>query len=140
MSLSIDIQAALPALRAEAEGRMISACTITRAGETTVDPETGLETPATTTIYTGICELQFKDDQALPVLADGQVLASQSPVLKLPVDADGSGAVEVDDIAEITGNPFDTSMIGLKVRIAGVHFKTFATARRFPVEAVSNRV
>lgn len=120
--------------RRQAEALMESACVITRAGETTTDPVTGEDVPTSTTIYTGKCRLKFPNAQATQVEAAGQLLATQFPVLSLPVD--GSAGVLMDDVATVT-SPLDPD-VTVVARIAGLHSQTHATARRFPLEVLSN--
>lgn len=119
-----------------AESLMLSTCTITRVTGSTVDDATGLVTDTTATVYTGVCELKFPDTQSRYLSAGGQQLSDQQPVLKLPVGAD-SALVLPDDVAVITANQVDAAQVGVKVHIAGQHFKQFQTAYRFPVEAIS---
>jgi hypothetical protein len=65
----------------------------------------------------------------------GQQVAVQDVVLSL--DVDSSGSVTEDDVVVITKAPRDPALVGLELRIAGIHPVTDATARRFPVEVIS---
>lgn len=137
MSLGSDVAAALPGFRAEAESQMVSTCTITSDGVKVWDEETGGYVESGTTVYSGPCKLRFPPQgRSLRELdVQGQFLIEQEPLLSLPVA--GSELVSPGDVVTITANPFDPAMVGLKIRIAGVHTQTFATARRFPVEVVT---
>lgn len=137
MSLGADIESNLPFLRSQAESMMTSACIISRAGDKVFNEETGeYETPYTT-IYEGKCRYKFGGTQASLVDAQSQKLVEQAITLSLPVSAAGSSDVRPDDVSELTANPFDPAMIGMKARIAGIHFQSHATARRFPVQVVT---
>ena len=100
-------------------------------GATTSDPITYEETPVYETIYTGKCKVKFPDMQPAEVSVPGMVVVEQDAILSLPIE--GSGGVRVDDIWTCTENVLDPSLVGVKLRIAGVHHQTSATARRFPV-------
>lgn len=135
MTLRSDITAALPGLRAHAESLMVSTCTITRGGTDVWNEETGAYDSTAETVYTGPCRVRFPSTVVRETDAQNQFAVEQEPVLSLPVV--GSELVTVDDVVTITANPFDTAMVGLTLRIAGVHTQTQATARRFPVEVTS---
>lgn len=132
-----DIVAALPGLRAEAEGRMVDACTITRGGgEETLDPDTGVyTTPAGSTVYTGKCEIQVTDSlNAQDADAGGEIATVLRLTLKVPVSVTG---VRKDDVATVTASLLDPDLVGRAFRITSGHSKTFATARRLQVEEVT---
>lgn len=114
---------------------MISACTITRAGTPTVDPATGQMTGGTTTLYTGKCEIQFAGTQSGLKTPQGQQVAVQQPLLKLPVD--GTAGVKTGDDVTLTVHPEDTGKVGMRLRVIGDFTRTYATARRLPVESES---
>lgn len=125
--------------RLQAESLMTAAGTITRGnGVFTTNPTTQVVTEGTVTIYTGKCRLRIarsvaRGGESIP----GAVAIKDELILSIPVDAAGSGAVRPNDVWTCTANPLDTSVVGLKMRIAGVHHGTYMTARRFPVEEVS---
>lgn len=114
---------------------MSSACIVRRATGDAIDHNTGIDTPTYAVIYTGKCRLRFDFARVTEVQAAGQTVSDQRPVLSLPVLT--SGDVLTNDVAEITANPLDPSLVGKKFRIAGVHAQSQATARRFPVEVSS---
>lgn len=118
--------------RKQAELLMESTVTITRkGGATTTDPETGVVSPSITTIYEGKCRLRMPDARPTGVAAAGQSVEKQSPVLSLPIAAEGSVDVRPDDVAVVYSALDGYSVT---VRIAGLHTQTHSTARRFPVE------
>lgn len=112
---------------------------ITRGNGTfATDPATLEEVENRDIIYSGKCRLRIvrssiDSEGAIP----GAVAIKDELILSIPVDATGSGDVLPNDQWECTANPLDTSVVGLTLRIAGVHYGTYMTARRFPVEAVN---
>ena len=124
--------------RLAAEGRMVDACTITRAGtgDTTFDPNTGTYTDAAdSTIYTGRCEVQVSDGlNAQTTEAGGQVVTDLRVTVKVPMSVEG---VAVDDVVTITASELDPDLVGKTYRVLGTFAKSFATARRLQVEEVS---
>ncbi len=132
-----DIRAVLPDLQAEAEGRMVDTCTLAHpGGEETFDPDTGTyTTPAATTYYSGPCEVQISDGlTARETEAGGTELTLSRLTLKVPVSVEG---IEVNDIATITASELDPALVDQEYRVLSGFAKTFATARRLQVEAVS---
>ncbi len=121
--------------RAFAEAQMLSTCVITRSVVGDLDPTTGDYSQTTSTTYQGPCLVKFAFSRYTPIYAEGQELASQEAILKLPLDT--SGDVKTDDIAEITSSTDNETLVGLKLRIAGVHAQTIATSRRLPVQVIS---
>jgi len=137
VSLASDIEARLPALRAAAESMMRSEGVIRRAtGAVTVDPVTLIETPVYADVYTGKCKFKSAATQAGRSEIPGAIVVDQSATLSLPIGAAGAGDVRLNDIWECTANPLDPTLVGRKVRVTGVHSQTYATAHRYPVEAV----
>ena len=114
---------------------MTSTCVIRRVSGQVLSEVTGEYTPTTTTVYDGPCELRFDSSVLSPVDGQSQLLVQQQPLVKLPVE--GSAGVTVDDVGELTGHPLDPGMVGLVFRVAGLHSKSRATARRLPVEVLS---
>ncbi|MHB9004002.1 MAG: DUF6093 family protein [Coriobacteriia bacterium] len=121
--------------RRQAEALMTSTCEITRVTGRTLSESTGQYTDVTAVVYSGKCELRFDSAKLNEVDGQGQILVEQSPVVKLPVD--GSADVKVGDVGTLTGHPLDSGLVGLTFRVAGLHSKTRATARRLPVEVLS---
>nr|WP_281369861.1 DUF6093 family protein [Leifsonia psychrotolerans] len=122
--------------RAHAERLMTSTCTITRdTGETVMDPDTLQGVPVTITVYSGPCKLTIPNTSTVTAQIPGMVIAKDDLILSLPVST--SGGVLTDDVATITANELDLSLIGSRLRVKGVHHQTYATARRFPVEEAS---
>ena len=124
--------------RLHAETLMTSVGTIKRQTGTTTDPVTLVEVPVYgTTVYSGKCRIKFPKGDPSTVAIPGTVATVQTPEVHIPVEAAGSGDVKVNDVFECTVNPLDTSLVGVRFRIAGLHMGTYMTARRFPVEQVN---
>lgn len=121
--------------RRQAEALMSSTCTITRVTGRVLSESTGQYTDTTTVVYSGKCELRFDSSVLNEVDGQARIATEQAPLLKLPVD--GSAGVKVGDSGTLTAHPLDSGMVGLKFRVAGVHSKTRATARRLPLEVLS---
>ncbi len=111
-----------------------SRCTITRPGPKIFDPETGDYTFSDVEVYADICEFRFQDAQPREIDGQAQQFTEQRPQLKLPVI--GSEGVAVDDVAVIDESD-DVALVGLRMRIAGLDGKTYAVARRLPVEVLT---
>lgn len=128
---------ALPVLRAEAEARMTSTCTITVAGASTWNDTTGTySTPTATTLYTGKCRLRWGN----PAPQDGDSgetswAVDRTGTLSLPI----AGTANIPDgaLVTITANPNDPGMVGLELTVLAPHFQTDSIARRLPVQVVS---
>lgn len=118
---------------------MTAAGTITRGNGTfSTNPTTLVETENRDTIYTGKCRLRIaKSVQGASGSTPGAVAIKDELILSIPVEASGSGNVRPNDEWVCTANPLDTSLVGKRLRITGVHHGTYMTARRFPVEEIS---
>jgi Family of unknown function (DUF6093) len=116
-------------------GTFPAECVITRSGEAVLNEVTAeYETPDGAVVYSGPCDLRFSSAVIREVDAVARPGVEQEPVLRLPVA--GSEGVRVNDVAEITAHSLDAGMVGVRVRIAGVHGGA-VTARRLPVEVTS---
>lgn len=129
------IAAELPFLRAEAEGRMVDSCTVTRPSATQGpwDDATGTYGPGEPeTVYTGRCEVQLVE--VLPQVAvSGEVdVFTQRVVVKLPVAS--SAGVRINDVVTVASGTNDASLAGRTYVVRGGHAKTYATARRLQCE------
>lgn len=139
MSLADDVQANLPYLRSEAEGRMVDECEVGEFGEGDPDPVTGQPTLVLVAEhYSGRCRVKSASNVSSESSAGGQSFATQQLILSVPV-AD-AGAIRTDDVLRITevdpttGNP---AMLNRIFRIAGLASVSQATAARFSLELIS---
>lgn len=132
--LHADIAAALPELRAEAEGRMVDTCVI-GAESNEVDPDT-LDTVVTpgSVQYEGKCRIASRSSAVSERESAGQAFSEQSLVLSIPVAESGNvrvnSIVKVTAVDAVTGDP---AMVGRRFRVAGLASGSQATAARFPV-------
>ena len=121
--------------RIAAEALMLDAVTITRAGTPTTNPDTGVVTPSLTTIYTGIAKVQAASASGSPEnVGEAERMASQL-VLHIPMSVTG---VTADDVATITASALDPDLVGKVFTIRAPMHKSFATARRFPLQELSS--
>lgn len=135
MTLGADIAANLPQLRVEAESMMQTVC---RVGVGTYGTDPVTLNPTYTfdqIIYVGKCRIRFTSSATNTVDVGGQDVAVQSLTLSLPIA--GTTTVRTGHLVEVTANPTDPGLVGTVFRISGMHRQTYATARRFPLEAVS---
>lgn len=140
MTIGMDIAAALPELRRQAESRMRSRCRVERAtGEPVKGDDGELHTP-TETIYEGPCRLRTVSTVTEKIEAAAQLLVGQAAILSFPVAT--STTIRVNDIVTFLPSgeedgDLDPAMLEQSARIAGLHFDSNATARRLPVEMIS---
>lgn len=112
---------------------MVDTCAITRrTGTSTLDPNTGVETPDTTSVYSGKCRLQMVPYQPSEEARAGERVVSVAMfVLHVPVSVTG---IEADDIVTITAATFDADLTGKTFRVRQEMHKTHPTSRRMIVE------
>jgi hypothetical protein len=128
--------AALARGRAAALALMVDTVTITRVTGTTTDPDTGVVTPTTSTVYTGTAKIQ---QGAVPLgepkdLGEASILVVRLEV-HLPVSATG---VLADDVVTVTASALDPDLVGKRFVIRSVAHKSFLTARRCDVSEVTS--
>lgn len=92
--------------------------TVTRPGEGgTLNPTTGVWTPATTTvIYSGPCLLRAFTWEGTDVQHGDMEVRLRRVRAKFPVDT----PVDMDDIIVPTASTYDSSMVGLSFRVTDV--------------------
>lgn len=127
--------------RVLARSRMRATVVVRRAGGVVRDPETGTSQPSLTVIYpAALAEVRFRDNQPRTGDTAGQRFSEQTPFVAFPIDGEHSAEaalIRMDDIGEVIADPDNPGNVGVTFRIAGVHVKSLATARRLPVEVVS---
>jgi len=123
--------------RVAAERLMVDTVTITRVTGGTSDPETGIHTQTTATIYTGKCRVQQRPIARPGSRSDvGEASVVQVDFsLQLPMSVTG---VQVEDIATITASALDPDLPGRAFRVASQATKTHATMRRFELVEVTS--
>lgn len=130
--------------RAIARSLMRSRVIVRRPGTPARDHSTGKMVPQLTTVYGGtegdIARIRFSSSQPRTVDVEGQRAAEQGPTACFPIDGeDGEAAsnIRLDDVIEVVANPDNPLIVGMLLRVAGVHDQTQSTQRRLPVEVVS---
>jgi hypothetical protein len=131
-----DLRAHLPELRIEVESLMIDSCVITRAGAPVFDDNTGLETPASTTVYEGKCQLRDPGVAEVNREFGEQQVTAATQVLVLPLEVDGVPVTGImkGDVAVVTSE--DPQAGDLVFRIEGIPASTWAVSNNFNVEAI----
>lgn len=122
--------------RAAAERLMVDFCTVERAGDPTVDPDTGVVSPAFTSAYSGKCKVQSAagvSSVGNPDAGERQWSVQQLQV-HLPVSAP---AVSVGDRITVTESQFDPALAGRVFTVRQLLHKSFATAQRLGVDEVT---
>lgn len=132
----MSIEAVLARGRAAAEARMISECVIRSPGKPVFDKETGKTESPRTTVYSGACEVMFRSVVVSDRDVQSRLYAEQSPELKLPVLS--SADLQVGDEVEVTTNPHDPALVGVKATLEGIHAMSHATSRRLTVKVLSH--
>ena len=120
--------------RANAEDLMTDQCVVTRPGDTTTDPGTGLPNTGTEKVYEGRCKVQtsggLASEQTEGSAAQnmGAVSLVWSLYMHFPFDTDGLRAGDVAEITE-SANPL---LKGRRLRLVSPQSeKTHATACRW---------
>lgn len=104
------------------------------SGQTT-DPDTGVITPTWTTVYSGKCKVAQAAASGSPEnVGEATVMASELQ-LHLPISATG---VTTDDRATVVTSTLDPDLAGRKFTIRAPMHKTYATARRLPLQELSS--
>lgn len=123
------------AARALAESLMESACEVKRAVGVTRDPESGVDEPVYSDVWSGPCRFRFPFVRPSDQDVAAQSLSTQRGIVSVPIV--GTEAIRTGDVVFITVSPLDAGMVGAQLRVKGPFFETHATARRLPVEVVS---
>jgi len=131
MSLAYDMQAALPALQAQAEARMVDSCTIKTSDRTWVEA-TASYTETGTVVYSGKCELKSENVRATWTDAQGRLVSLARYLLKLPVV--GSENVRAGQSVHIDSSN-DPGLVGNVFVVDAFTGGSYMTARRVPISA-----
>lgn len=135
MFLESGIEAELPFLRSEAEGRMLDTWTIGEDGGFTYDPGTGKDVQTVIPLFTTKARLKVTAN----VVQDDQVGGRTSVVtrreLHIPV---GSPVAPANAVAQCTAihSTTDPTVLGTIVRLSGPAPGSQTTARRLTVSEV----
>lgn len=123
--------------RRDAEGLMTDQCTVTRPGESTTDPDTGLPNTDTEQVYAGKCKVQTsgglasEQTEGSAAQAMGAVSLVWSLYMHFPFGTDG---LRAGDVAEITESA-SPLLKGRRLRLVSPQSeKTHATACRWNVK------
>jgi hypothetical protein len=135
VSLGWDIAAALPALRAQANGRMTETVT---AGTFTdgVDDATGGPTrvPVGDPIYTGPARVKYTDNAVRSAEGASQLVTTQDVTVSLP---HGSVVLPEGTDVLVTASTADPALVGRSYKVDGSPTLGQSTAHRYPVTELS---
>ena len=124
--------AAIQQARQLAATMMVDTGRVTRDGEPTFDPDTGLVTPSATTIYEGPVWMR------MPTVLESEVLFGEEQVSRtrylavFPYDVTGVRAGDVITLTETE----DPDAEGREFRVLSVPTRTYYDSKRFPCEVV----
>lgn len=114
---------------------MVDTCTITRVTGATTDPDTGVVTDTTTTVYSGACRIQAAPAASREVQPGEATRLMTRLELQLPMDATG---VASDDVVTIDSSALDGDLVGRAFVARGLSHKTHAVMRRLEIEEVTS--
>jgi uncharacterized protein DUF6093 len=116
--------------QAAAERLMVDQCTIRRRGTSTVDDNTGEETPTWSDVYGGVCRVQQRTAgaQSYTPGEDQQLLLRVE--IQLPLSVTG---LRVDDQITITAATHDPDLVGAVLIVRDLFAKSHPTSRRVGV-------
>lgn len=123
--------------RANAEDLMTDQCVVTRPGESTTDPDTGLPDAGTEQVYQGKCKVQTsgglasEQTEGSAAQAMGAVSLVWSLYMHFPF---GTSGLRAGDVVEVTES-VNQLLIGRRLRLVSPQSeKTHATACRWNVK------
>ncbi len=121
--------------RTAAEAGMVDTCAITEDTVISTNPDNGVQTITTPTIYSGPCRIQQHVPGGARPADVGEVYKLMLRLeLQLPITATG---LKVGQKVTITVSANDPDLVGRVLLIRELAHKTDATARRVGVEEVT---
>lgn len=121
--------------RAAALDRMLDTGTVTRTTGSTTDPETGVVTPTTATIYTGKCRIRQAVIMDRPLQAGGAQRYIQHSILSVPITA---ARLFTDDLFTLTASALTPTLVGRTWRVRALGGDTNATAARYEIAEITS--
>lgn len=110
---------------------MVDSCVITRAGAPVFDQNTGDETPSSTVVYSGKCQLRDPSVAEVDREFGHQQVTVAAQILAVPFGVSG---IQTEDVAVVTSD--DPQVDGMRFRITGVPASTWAVCNNWQVEAL----
>lgn len=135
MSLRSDVERLLPDFRANAESLMTDTVQVGFNKPSSEMDEHEDYPTVFTPVYNGPGRFKAGNVQASDVESAGQLLVSQLAVLSLPVGT--STEVRNGMEVRVTGSLTDPALPGTVATVRGPFRSSYATARRFAVEVIS---
>jgi hypothetical protein len=121
--------------RSFAEPGMVDTCTITRVTGGTTDPETGVRTETTTTVYTGKCRVRQPTSTGSRHDVGEASIVEVGSQLQLPMAASD---IRTEDRAEIDTSALDPDLPGRVYVIGAPVAGTHLTSRRYQITEVTS--
>ena len=115
--------------------RMLDTCTVTRLTGSATDPETGVVTPTTPTIYTGKCRLRQAVVMDRPLTAGEAQRYIQHTVLSIPITA---AALASDDTVTVTASALMPILVGRTWHVRALAGDSDMTAARYELVEVTS--
>lgn len=121
------------------EEAFTATCTIRRpTGQTVTDPTTLVQTPTYSVVHTGVpCKINAAARRPDEAQLAGQMAAKSELAWHVPMTITGVLTNDEATIDTVSASVGDPDLIGRKFRVTGEFVKSFATARRFPVEDIT---
>jgi hypothetical protein len=110
---------------------MTDSCSITRITGYTLNPSTGVNTPTTTTQYTGVCRVRAARAATAQDSAAGETVVPQVPVV-VSVPTTVTNVNEGDRVTVTASN--DPDLVNKVLLVKAVQSSTHITARRLLCE------
>lgn len=121
--------------RTAALAGMVDSGTLTRDTTTATNPDTGMQTVSTATIYAGACRIQTQvPPGATPREAGEATRLMLGLVVQLPISVTGA---RTGDIFTVTASAHDADLVGRRFIVRELAHKTHLTARRLGVEEIT---
>jgi hypothetical protein len=118
--------------RRAAERGMTDQCVIKRVTGRSTDPNTGVVTTTTTTLYTGKCRIQAWSRLGVPAAVPEVVGAQYERLLRIELQLPivGTEGLQDGDVLTITSAAHDADLVGRTLVVHDPSIKSEATSRR----------
>lgn len=121
--------------RSFARAGFVDSCRITRLTGETVDPNTGAVIPLYATLYDNqVCRMQTRGYWGERKDIGEAGIVQWTMEIQLPIEVVG---LRINDYIEILSSAYDPELVGHRMLLRDLNFKTEATARRVLVTEVT---
>lgn len=115
--------------------RMLDTCTVTRLTGSSTDPETGVVTPTTSTVYTGRCRIRQAIVMDRPLSSGEAQRYIQHSILSIPTTA---ALLLSDDTVTITASALTPILVGRTWHVRATSGDTNSTASRYELVEITS--